>query len=207
MNVATLSGKILRESIEMSASSTNGKTFLKFKAEITRSRGSDILNFIVWEPFDKPFFQDYCHSETMKVDLQCSIRAMGDKVILRVEQYEFEENQDSAGILSDNALKRLSEDLKKKWDYTAVLKKIVAKTGDSNADELGNKIVIALIRSAEKNDFVNEEVKNFDNLKFTCLFQRFYDSSQKRRLIKNFEPYVYACLKSLGEKNNEDFSS
>ncbi len=207
MNVATLSGKILRESIEMSASSTNGKTFLKFKAEITRSRGSDILNFIVWEPFDKPFFQDYCHSETMKVDLQCSIRAMGDKVILRVEQYEFEENQDSAGILSDNALKRLSEDLKKKWDYPTVLKKVVNRTGDQNADELGNKIVISLIRSAEKSDYINEIVKKLDNLQFSCLFMRFYDSGLKRREVKNFEPYVYACLKSLIEEGNEDFSS
>lgn len=205
MNVATLSGKILRDSIDMGVSQ-NGKSYLKFKAEITRSRGSDVLNFIVWEPFDKTFFNDYCHSETMKVDLQCSIRAMGDKVILRVEQYEFEESQDS-GILSDNAIKQLSIDLKKKWDYPAVLKKIVNRTGDTHADELGNKIVISLIRSAEKSDYINEIVKKLDNLQFSCLFMRFYDSGLKRREVKNFEPYVYACLKSMREESNEDFSS
>lgn len=195
MNVATLSGTLLRDTIELGAS-TNGKTYLTFKAEITRSRGKDVLNFVVWEPFDKIFYHDFCLADNMKIQLQCSIRAMGDRVIMRVEQYEFEERRDNN--LSDNMIKRFAEELKKKCNYKNVLKRLVARTGDQYADRLGETIIVGLVRLSCKNDFISNKIKIFDELQLSCLLNRFYDGSLKQRQIKNIEPYLYQCIKTLG---------
>lgn len=195
MNVATLSGTLLRDTIEL-GSSTNGKSYLTFKAEINRSRGKDVLNFIVWEPFDKIFYHDFCLADNMKIELQCSIRAMGDKVIMRVEQYEFEERYDDT--LSDNMIKRFADELKKKCNYKNVLKKLVARTGDQNADKLVDTVIVAMTRLSCKNDYISNKIKYFDELQLWCLMNRFYDGSLKQRKIKNIEPYLYQCIKTLG---------